>query len=157
MHIRHLRASDHAPITAVVDSWWGGRHVADMLQRLFFDHFQETSWVVEQDGTIVGFLIGFLSQSRPGEAYIHFVGVHPDHRGRGLGADLYGRFFEAVRARGCTSAHSITAPINTGSIAFHTRMGFRPEPGDAEANGVPFKRDYDGPGQDRVSFVKRLS
>ena len=85
------------------------------------------------------------------------MSVHPDYRGRGLGADLYGRFFAAVRARGCTSAHCITAPINTGSIAFHMRMGFLPEPGDAEANGVRFKRDYDGPGQDRVSFVKQLS
>jgi ribosomal protein S18 acetylase RimI-like enzyme len=156
LHVRHLSASDRAPITAVVDAWWGGRHVADMLQRLFFDHFQDTSWVVEEDGAIVAFLIGFLSQSRPGEAYIHFVGVHPEHRGRGLGADLYGRFFEVVRARGCTSVRCITAPVNTGSIAFHTRMGFRPEPGDAEANGVPFARDYDGPGQDRVRFVKQV-
>ena len=33
------------------------------------------------DGKLVGFLIGFLSQTDPEEAYIHFVGVAPDHRG----------------------------------------------------------------------------
>ena len=36
--------------------------------------------------------VGFMSQSRPAEAYIHFVGVHPDERGHGLGRRLYEHF-----------------------------------------------------------------
>ncbi|MEU5235645.1 hypothetical protein ACH4UR_02190 [Streptomyces lydicus] len=44
-----------------------------------------------------------------------------------------------------------------GSIAYHTRMGFRLEPGDrTDEHGVPVHRDYDGPGLDRVSFVRDL-
>ena len=31
------------------------------------------------------FLAGFISQSRPGEAYIHFAGVDPAERVNGLG------------------------------------------------------------------------
>jgi L-amino acid N-acyltransferase YncA len=156
MHLRQLRAGDRAPILAVVNDWWGGRQVASMLQRLFFDHFQDTSYVVEDGETIIAFLIGFVSQSRPGEAYIHFVGVHPEHRARGIGADLYRTFFDAARARGCHTARCITSPVNTGSIAFHTNMGFVAEPGDAESNGTPFASDYDGPGEHRVRFVKQL-
>ena len=37
--IRPLRPSDHAPLIAVIDEWWGGRPMAQMLPRLFFDHF----------------------------------------------------------------------------------------------------------------------
>ena len=37
--IRPLRPSDHAPVIAVIDEWWGGRPMAQMLPRLFFDHF----------------------------------------------------------------------------------------------------------------------
>jgi GNAT superfamily N-acetyltransferase len=157
MESRHVRESDHASVISVVDEWWGGRRMAGMLPKLFFDHFQDTSFIAEEGGRPIAFLIGFVSQSRAGEAYIHFVGVHPDQRGRGLGAQLYEQFFAAVRARGCDTVRCITSPVNAGSIAFHTRMGFLAEPGDGDAAGVPFARDYDGPGQDRVRFVKRLA
>jgi GNAT superfamily N-acetyltransferase len=63
--------------------------MAGMLPRLFFEHFTDTSFAAERDGRLVGFLAGFISQSRPGEAYIHFVGVDPAQRGRGLGRLLY--------------------------------------------------------------------
>ncbi|GIN42080.1 hypothetical protein J19TS1_50290 [Heyndrickxia oleronia] len=54
--------------------------MSDKLPKLFFDHFTNTSFVVEKVGEIVGFLIGFLSQSHSNEAYIHFLGVHPNYR-----------------------------------------------------------------------------
>lgn len=99
VQIRQIRPSDYRPVIAVIDGWWDGRQMADMLPRLFFEHFTETSFAAERDGEVVGFLVGFLSQSRLGEAYIHFVGVHPAERGRGLGRQLYQRFFAAARVR----------------------------------------------------------
>ncbi len=154
--IRPLRPSDHAPVIAVIDGWWGGRAMARMLPRLFFDHFTDTSFAADRDDVLAGFLVGFVSPSRPGEAYIHFVGVHPGERGQGLGRRLYGTFFDAVRARGCTRVRAVTAPVNTGSVTFHRRMGFTLEPGDAQVGGIPVAVGYDGPGQDRVCFVKNL-
>ena len=154
--IRRLRPSDHAPVIAVIDEWWGGRPMAQMLPRLFFDHFTDTSFVADRNGALAGFLVGFVSQSQPDGAYIHFVGVHPGERGHGLGRQLYGTFFDAVRARGCTSVRAVTSPVNTASVAFHRRMGFRLEPGDAQVDGIPVAAGYDGPGQDRVRFVRDL-
>jgi ribosomal protein S18 acetylase RimI-like enzyme len=154
--LRHAQPSDYAPIIGVVNDWWGGRAMSDMLPKLFFVHFQETSFIAEQDGERVGFLIGFLSQSFPDEAYIHFVGVHPDYRKAGVGRILYGRFFEAARAHGRTLVRCVTAPVNKPSIAFHLRMGFQAEPQSTVVDGIPFYADYDGPGGDRVVFVKRL-
>lgn len=157
MEIRPLEPGDYAPVIAVIDAWWGGRHMADMLPKLFFVHFRDTSFAAEQGGELVGFLAGFVSQSFPEQAYIHFVGIHPGYRGRGLGQQLYGRFFAAARARGCTAVRCVTAPVNRASVAFHTRMGFAVERADAEVGGVPCTRDYDGPGQDRVLFVRSLA
>jgi RimJ/RimL family protein N-acetyltransferase len=97
--IRPLRPSDHAPLIAVIDEWLGGRPMAQLLPRLFFD---------------------------------------------------------AVRARHCTRVRAVTSPVNTGSIAFHRRMGFRLEPGDAYVGDIPVATGYDGPGQDRVRFVRDL-
>jgi ribosomal protein S18 acetylase RimI-like enzyme len=157
VQVRQVRPSDYQQVISVIDDWWDGRHMADMLPRLFFEHFTETSFAAERDGELVGFLIGFLSQSRPGEAYIHFVGVHPAERGRGLGRRLYQHFFDAARARGARTVRAVTAPVNQGSVGFHRQMGFGIEPGDGHVDGVPVATGYDGDGQDRVRFIKHLT
>ena len=154
--LRHLDTEDYYPIVRVANDWWGGRPVAGILLRVFFEHFRPSSFVLEQEGTIQGFLIGFQSQTNPGRAYIHAVGTHPDYRGQGVGRRLYEHFFAVVRQLGCTEVLSITAPINKGSIAFHTQMGFEILPGDAETDGVAVTTNYDGRGGARVLFRRRL-
>jgi ribosomal protein S18 acetylase RimI-like enzyme len=146
--IRYAEPADHARVAAVIDDWWGGRAMRDMLPRLFFTHFRDTSFVAEDEsGALAGFLCGFLSQTFPEQAYVHFVGVAPAHRGAGLAGELYERFFEAARAAGRSSVHCVTSPQNTGSIAFHTRIGF-----EVEAE-VP---NYDGAGESRVLLVRAV-
>ena len=156
VQIRRLSTADYPVVISVIDQWWGGRRMADMLPRLFFDHFTDTSFAAERDGKLAGFLVGFISQSRPGEAYIHFVGVDPSERGGGLGRLLYEAFFQAAEDRGCVLVRAVTSPVNRGSIAFHRRMGFQPEPGDAEVDGIPVSSGYDGQGGDRVRFIRSL-
>ncbi|WP_088832320.1 GNAT family N-acetyltransferase [Paenibacillus tyrfis] len=156
MHFRHVLESDYIPVISVIDDWWGGRPMSDMLPKLFFQHFQDTSFVAEQDGQIVGFLIGFVSQTYPEQAYIHFIGVHPEHRKDGIAKRLYGMFFDKAREKGCEIARCVTSPVNKTSIAFHTRMGFRMDQGTGEVDGVQVTANYDGKGHDRVLFVKEL-
>jgi ribosomal protein S18 acetylase RimI-like enzyme len=156
MEFRAVREEDYGRVMAVINDWWGGRQMRDMLPRLFFAHFQDTSFVVEEKGELVGFLIGLVSQSRVGEAYIHFVGVHPEKRKSGLGAEMYERFFEKARERGCEVVKCVTSPVNKGSMAYHTKMGFEIEKGDKVVDGVPVVSDYDGRGGDRVLFVKKI-
>lgn len=156
LSIRHAEPADHAPIVAAVDAWWGGRRMADMLPKLFFVHFRPTSFVAEAGGHRVGFVAGFRSQTHPEQAYIHFVGVDPGCRAAGLGRKLYERFFEAAASLGCSEVHCVTSPSNTGSIAFHSALGFEALTGDSSGNGVSFVTDYDGPGESRVRFRKRL-
>jgi ribosomal protein S18 acetylase RimI-like enzyme len=147
VRIRHAEPSDHARVAAVIDDWWGGRQVRDMLPRLFFTHFRDTSFVVDDGGELAGFLCGFLSQTYPEQAYVHFVGVSPGYRGAGLARELYERFFAAARTAGRTSVHCVTSPQNTASIAFHRRLGFEV---DAEVEG------YDGSGESRVLLARAL-
>jgi ribosomal protein S18 acetylase RimI-like enzyme len=146
--IRHATPSDYDRVIGQVDSWWGGRAMAPMLPKLFFVHFGATSYVVEDDaGSLIAFLTGFLSQTHPTEAYIHFIGVAPEHRGSGLGRRLYERFKEDVRGQGRTVVRAVTSLTNTQSIGFHQSLGF-------EIDGIA--ANYDGPGEDRVLLVLRL-
>lgn len=157
MRIRNAVPADYAPIIATLDAWWGGRPMADMLPRLFFTHFRDTSFVVEQEGLITAFLCAFFSQTFPEQAYIHFVGVDPEHRKDGLGRLLYERLFDVARASGRRVVRCVTAPANKASIAFHLRMGFEIEPGETLVNGLSVHSGYDGADGARVCFRKELT
>jgi ribosomal protein S18 acetylase RimI-like enzyme len=154
--LRNIVESDHPRVIAVVPDWWGGRDLAWMLPRLFFIHFGNTSFVLERGDELGAFLVGFLSPARPSEGYIHFVGVHPEHRGRGVGRLLYDRFFDICRAYGRDTVRSCTSPVNRGSVEFHRRLGFDLVSGNAEMDGLPVTLDYNRPGDPKVLFVRRI-
>jgi ribosomal protein S18 acetylase RimI-like enzyme len=146
--IRHAHPSDYGRVIQHVNEWWGGREMAPMLPKLFFVHFEGTSLVAETEaGDLAGFLVGFLSQTHPAEAYVHFLGVAPEQRGSGLGRLLYEEFFEAARGHGRTIVRCVTSPGNEASVAFHQALGF-------EVEGVV--EDYDGRGESRVLLTRRL-
>jgi predicted GNAT superfamily acetyltransferase len=144
--VRAAEPGDFDTIIAVVDAWWG-RHASRDLTRLFLDHFCDTSLIAEDDGELAGFVIGFMSPSRPQEAYIHFTGVGPAWRRTGLARSLYEQFFDRARADGRTIVKAITSAGNELSVAFHRAMGF------TDSDPV---RDYDGPSLDRVVFARSL-
>jgi ribosomal protein S18 acetylase RimI-like enzyme len=156
MEIRSVKGSDYYVISPLINEWWGGKNMSEMLPKLFFDHFTNTSFIAEKEGEIVGFLIGFLSQTHSNEAYIHFVGVHPEYRKHNIGKHLYNEFFYMVKQNGRNIVRCVTSPVNNVSIAYHTKMGVEIEEGDKRIDNVTVNTDYDGPKQDRVLFVKQL-
>jgi ribosomal protein S18 acetylase RimI-like enzyme len=144
MQIRNIVVEDYFSVSSVINDWWGGRPMTHLLPRLFFEHFQPTSFVIETENELVAFIIGFISQTKSNHAYIHFVGVNPNYRKQGHANHLYDLFFNTVKVMGCNEVYCITTPVNTGSIAFHKAIGF-----DAQLT-----KDYAGEGQDRIVFSK---
>ena len=154
--IRKAKPSDHASVINALQSWWGGRDLTAMLPKLFLNHFIDTSFVIEKKGQMIGFLIGFMSPALQNEAYVHFMGIHPDFRKKGLGKTVYEHFFEICHQHNRTVIRACTSPVNRGSVAFHQKIGFRVEPGDDEIDGIPVARDYNRPGDHKVMFTKVL-
>ena len=148
---RRPTVDDHERVLAAIVDWWAdgrGAELKSLLPRLFFQHFATTSWVVDDEaGDLRGFLIGFRSADHPEVAYIHFVGVDPTLRQRGLARSLYETFFANLAARGCTTVNAITGPENAVSQAFHRALGFSV----GEANPA-----YDGPGEPRVPMSRSI-
>jgi ribosomal protein S18 acetylase RimI-like enzyme len=139
-------------VVAVMPQWWDGRDLRALLPKIFFEHFRTTSLLVEHEDMLVGFLVGFFCPDHQDEAYIHFVGVAPSWRRVGLGADLYRRFFGLARTSGRSVVRAVTAPVNAGSIAFHTALGFSILPGDDEVGGVAVHTDRGPHGDHLVHF-----
>jgi len=135
-------------------NWWDGRDFIYALPRLFFDHFNESSFVIFHKDELVAFLIGFLSPSNLNEGYIHFAGVHPSFRKIGLGSHLYSLFFDFCRLHNRDTVKSCTSPVNKGSIQFHIKQGFDIEPGDTVVDGFEVKLNYNRHGDHKVLFKK---
>jgi GNAT superfamily N-acetyltransferase len=159
VRFRRPTEADHAPIVRLVDEWWGGRRISALLPRLWFQHFTNSSWIAEdEDGRLLGFLVGFISPDDPEVGYVHMIGTNPNRRRGGLGAALYERFFADIAGRGVRRVVAVTWPGNRVSVAFHRSMGFRPENGPRTQRlyGSPAFPDYDGEGEDRVVLVREL-
>lgn len=155
--VRSAAPKDHSRIIAVLPDWWDGRNLTSMVPKVFLLHFHTTSLIAEHKDQLIAFLIGFDSQAYANEAYIHFSGVHPDFRGRGIGRHLYGLFFERCRKESRFSVRACTSPVNLGSIAFHKKIGFALEDGGGRINGIPVFLDYNKPGDHKVRFAIDLS
>jgi len=152
--IRNAQPSDHDHIICALQNWWGERDLTAMLPRLFLKHFNDTSLIIENKDQMIGFLIGFMSPALKHEAYVHFMGVHPDFRKKGVGKTLYERFFDICRKNGRTVIRACTSPVNKGSVGFHRSIGFQIESGDDEIDGIPVTRDYNRAGDHKVLFTR---
>lgn len=157
---RRPTPDDHPFLVEAVDEWWDGRSMRALLPRFWFEHFAGTSWIAhEADGRIVGFIVAFVSQDDPSTGYVHLVAADPNRRQRGIGRALYDRVIDDLRPRGVRRLTAVTWPGNRRSIAFHRSIGFAVDdgPGTAPIYGTPAHADHDGPGQDRVVFVRDIA
>jgi GNAT superfamily N-acetyltransferase len=153
---REAEPRDAPRVAAAIDAWWSGRHMVHAVCPQLFEHLGDTCVMAEADGELAGFLVGFISQRMQGTGYVHYAGVHPDYRGLGIGRELYRRFAETVRSRGCRRLYAETGTWNAKSIAFHTRIGFELQPGDVVVDGLPVHHDAAGVGFDFVVMVMPL-
>ena len=147
MVTRPLEKRDYDLIVQVIDRWWGGPTSA-LAHPIFFYELGELARIVEDDGVMVGFLLGFIAKSPQGDVgYVHLVGIHPDHRRRGVGRLLYEAFEQDCTKAGVTRMKAITTLGNEGSQLFHQNLGW----------DMVEIEDYAGPARSRIVFTKDFS
>jgi GNAT superfamily N-acetyltransferase len=144
METRPLTKADYDHIVRVIDVWWGGPTSA-LAHPMFFYELGRLARVVEEEGALVGFLLGFVCPDAS-VGYVHLVGINPDYRRRGVGRILYAAFEEDCRREGCRTLKAITTNGNDGSVRFHQAQGW----------SMQEIEDYAGPGRVRVVFTKNL-
>jgi len=145
MITRPLGKQDYDHIVQVIDRWWGGP-TSVLAHPMFFYELGSLARVVEDEGVLVAFLLGFVAPGPPRTGYVHLVGIHPDYRRRGVGKVLYQSFEDDCRATKCQRLKAITTVGNEGSIAFHEATGWT----------ASYVEDYAGPARPRIVFNKAL-
>lgn len=146
MQTRKITKTDFDQIVEVIDRWWGGP-ISTFAHPIFFYELGDDALIVEQDGRLIGFMLGFIVFKAPKTGYVHLVGIHPEFRRQGVGRLLYENFTERCHALGCLRMKAITTAGNEGSIRFHEAMGWTAEEVD----------HYAGPSRKRIVFTKDLA
>jgi ribosomal protein S18 acetylase RimI-like enzyme len=98
------------------------------LRQLLADEGLGRAWVVEWEGTIVGYLVltwGFSLEFHGRDAFVDEVYVAPAHRARGLGTGLLQAAEAACRERGVRALHLAVERSNERARALYRRSGFR--------------------------------
>jgi len=149
IRVEPMTMADLADVLADHARFWGERDLRHLHLTALVQEFGETCLTARRagaggDGEIDGYLIGFTTPRRVG--YIHAVAVRDTARLGGIAETLYRLFARAAMAQGAVTAKAITSVANTGSVAFHRRLGFAARRAE----------DYDGRGNPMIVLTRPL-
>jgi len=158
MLVRNAFPGDFLEVAKKSKEWADLVIERESIYHIMTEHFRDTCFIAEDRGEMIGYLLGFRSQSRPDEALIHLIHVAPHLRGNGIGSRLFNQFQYAAKRMGCKRIMAITKPENNYCNRFHKAMGFSVvEMGEAiEVNGMRAIKDYNGPGKHMVMWQKDI-
>jgi ribosomal protein S18 acetylase RimI-like enzyme len=151
--IKHLQTDDIAAVEQLISQsgpFVRPRTASDYW--VYAELFSSTCPVAIDHGELVGAIIAFRSQEKPGEIYIQDVAVHPAHRRRGVTHALMDALHQRATAWGGERIYLTSEPENTAARATWPALGFVNVPGDQTIDGVSVISDYKGPGKHRAVY-----
>ncbi len=94
----------------------------------FYDHIAQFPWLVwEEEGRVLGYAYAGAPWERAGYRWCAETSIYlaPEVQGRGVGRLLYARLEEILKKQGYRMVYAVVTGENTGSVAFHERLGYR--------------------------------
>ena len=88
--------------------------------------------VAEVDGQLIGTVIGGFDGRR---GLVYHLAVHPEHRGRGVGALLMDEVESRLRSKGCIRCYLFVTPDNAEAMRYYEKRGWTP------MDVVPYAKD----------------
>ena len=130
--IRPLDELDIGRIVSI-DERIGGRYRPDFWEQRVVYYLRRdpsSSRVAEVDGKVVGFMLGDMRAGEFGleepSGWIERFGIDPDHRGRDLGRQMFGRMQEHFARQGASAIRTLADMDQPGVGGFLTALGFAP-------------------------------
>lgn len=152
--IRRVRPGDRVAVRAAAHDWWERPEAVPALPDILFEHFSTNAFVAEAGGELVGFVLGFVSQTYPGEAHVQAVAVRPDRRRAELGRALYECFFGAACDQYCAAVCVAVPADERVALAFHRALGFAAEVTEVRPAAMPAPGG-EGPSESMLTHLTR--
>lgn len=124
--VRRMRDRDYSDVFKLWEDSPGiGLSPADSERAIirFIDHNPMTCFVAEEDGKIVGAILGGFDGRR---GYIHHLVVDPNYRHRGIGTSLVDQTVEAMRQMRIQKIHIFVKTDIPESLDFWRHRGWEP-------------------------------
>ena len=140
---RLARPAEADTLRRIVDEAYGhyiermGKRPGPMLDDYSKRVEDGQAWVLEQDGTIAGFVV--LEDGDEGALLLDNIAVSPSAQGQGVGRHLIAFTESEARRRGCQQVRLYTHVLMVENIALYNRLGFQ-ETGRVSEKG--FDRVY---------------
>ncbi|GAB2535397.1 diaminobutyrate acetyltransferase [Nocardia heshunensis] len=87
--------------------------------------FTDTTRVVEIDGEVAGFVIGYTRPAWPHTLFVWQVAIDHPHRGRGLAVAMLEALLDRCAAQGITQLETTVSPDNPASVAMFSAVARR--------------------------------
>lgn len=101
----------------------------EVFTQRFLHHTAYCPWLVwEEDGRVLGYAYGAPVFERAAYSWCAEISIYlsPEIQGRGIGKKLYALLERILFAQGYQVIYALVTSENTGSIAFHEALGYRP-------------------------------
>ena len=129
VQIRHLQKNDADDISRIYADITM-KPVDPDFKRVVEEHAlrdDQTCFVAEQDGTVVGFMISYILTAgfgMPKSAWIATLGVDPNCMGRSIGASLAKEIMNHYQAQGVENVYTSVRWDSTDLLSFFKTLGF---------------------------------
>jgi len=132
--LRTFRDGDEEHWLRICRPEFGRYWTADLLHEQILDKpwfAPEHMFFVTRQGEPVGVACAWQRSADPeGTGSVHYIGLSPEHRGKGLGRVLMAAVLRCLRERGFERCDLLTEDFRWPAIGLYWKLGFRPMIGD---------------------------
>ena len=121
---------------------YGDYSFRSALRGEYSDTLDCTFALAKRSGSLVGAAGCLCSHQHPTVAVVGPVGVHPEHRRRGIGAALLRSLADHLAHRSCTAAYLGVSPENP-AVGLYRKVGFRTHHGIVMRLALDSEGDFD--------------
>lgn len=157
MEIREASVEDYLDLHDLVGKIEGIVQHPTHFYKIMLQYFGNSIIVAVDNDELVGFLLGFVSQTNPEEYFIWQLGVDPQHRGKKIAGKIMKSTIDTARRFGCKKVTATVETTNKPSQGLFESSGFaivtNESLGDViHEHGKPAIKNYYASGTNQVFY-----